>query len=73
MDVLRPTDGVVVRDALELSLTLVPAVRAGEVVSVEGTVDAGPAGDHAFSGWLDLLQVLEGIVAGTAADERLDQ
>jgi hypothetical protein len=70
MDVLRSTGDAVARDALELSLTLVPAVRAGEVVSVEGTVDAGPAGTRAFSGWLDLLQVLEGVVAGATADDQ---
>jgi hypothetical protein len=63
MDVLR-SDDAVVHDALELSLTLVPVLRDGEVVSIEGTVRAGPDRVRTFSGWLDLLQVLEGLAGG---------
>jgi|EndMetStandDraft_7_1072992.scaffolds.fasta_scaffold14697_2 hypothetical protein len=70
MDVLRSTGEPAALDALEVALTLVPAVRDGEVVSVEGTVDTGPGGVLSFSGWLDLLEVLEGVVGGHAADEQ---
>jgi hypothetical protein len=62
MDVLRSTHDSTLADPLDVVLTLVPALKDGEVVSVEGSVRLEAASPRTFSGWLELLQVLEELV-----------
>jgi hypothetical protein len=55
---------------LTIEVNVVPAVRDAAVVHVEGTARLASGPTQAFSGWMSLLEVLEGMIAGATGTAR---
>jgi hypothetical protein len=70
MDVLRSVDAGSPVEPLELSLVLEPSMKDGTVAYVEGSVRHASHPAREFRGWLELLQVLEDVVADREAPRR---
>jgi len=70
VDTLDEASGSNRRQPLTIEVSVVPAVRDDSVVHVEGTARLASGPTLPFSGWMSLLEVLEGMIAGATGTTR---